>query len=423
MAERSIRERSLVVFDDPELRGVGIVAQEFGNLGYRTVALSDFSEDQLKDVDLLLTISIPLEKLGTFLEGLHRNNPARDYRIALILPERNLPKSELRFFDSLDPATFDGIAHVSTVNLLHWREKFPDKIHGYFQNPSTLEPGVPKTHSDSSVISSGVFTTFKGLGVLLKGASELSNFPELTFSYTGCQFQFSGRSGKIVGSPELVTSLTSDLKEKTIRPNIVIQKEDDWSARVPGGVLNVFPSYSNRAENSRRIAESGVYLFTPCAILKDEDLSRSHIRQKNLQRWASAVDYNLLEAMASGTPVLFSHGYHSMVLAELERYSREKMGVDLSWKLPLYDDLREAASLARSIVDSPDYAEYSQHQLAYFLQLRNAANALLEEDLAFFLGAPGGNYRSELEIPKGTRFFREAQLQFPSDSEPRSAQR
>lgn len=414
MAQRSIRERSLIVFDDPELRGVGVVAKEFGNLGYRTVSHSELTEEHLEGVDLLLTISIPLDKLGPFLEGLHRDHPERSYKVALILPERNIPKSEIRFFDALDPDTFDGIAHVSTVNLLHWREKFPDKLHGYFQNPSTLQTADPKLKSHPSVISSGVFTTFKGLGVLLRGAEVLSDFPELTFSYTGCQFQISGRSGKIVGSPELVTSLATSLKEKELRPNLVLQPGDDWDAREAGGKLNVFPSYSDRAENSRRIAESGVYLFTPCAILKDEDLSRSHIRRKHLQRWASAVDYNLMEAMASGTPVLLSHGYHSMLLAQLERYSAGKLDRELSWPLPLYDDLTEAATLARELVSNPDYAELSRLQLEYFEGIRDAGNALLEEDLGFFLGIGESNYSPALEIPQGTKFFREARMELPA---------
>jgi len=414
MAERSIRERSLVVFDDPELRGVGIVAQEMGNLGYRTVPLSEVSLDLLEDIDLLLTISIPLEKLGNFLEGLHSSNPDRSYRVVMLLPERNIPKSELRFFDGLNPDCFDGIAHVATANLVHWREKFPTKLHGYFQDPSTLEPSSPKDTSDPSVISSGVFTTFKGLGVLLKGASELSDFPELTFSYTGCQFQFSGRSGKIVGSPELVTSLTTDLKEKTLRPNIVLQPEDDWDARVPGGVLNVFPSYSSRTENSRRVRESGVYLFTPCAILGDSDLQRTHIRGKHLQRWTSAVDYNLLEALASGTPVLISHGYHSRLLTHLERYSREALGRELNWPIPLYDDLREAATIAGSIVNDPNYSELSRLQLEYFEGLRDAGNALLEEDLGFFLDLGPQGYGA-VEIPQGTKFLREGGMAIPED--------
>lgn len=416
MAERSIRERSLVVFDDPELRGVGVVAREFGNLGYRTVARSEFTQDHLQDVDLLLTISIPLERLGAFLNELHAANPERSYKVAMILPERNIPKSEIRFFDGLNPDVFDGIAHVSTGNLIHWREKFPDKLHGYFQNPSTLQAGAPKEESDPSVISSGVFTTFKGLGVLLKGAEALGAFPELTFSYTGCQFQISGRSGKIVGSPELVTSLATDLKEKAIRPNIVLQPEDDWSAREPGGKLNVFPSYSDRAENSRRIAESGIYLFTPCAILSDADLNRSHIRRKNLLRWASAVDYNLLEALASGTPALLSQGYHSMLLSQLEHYSSEVLGRELHWPLPLYDDLTEAAQLARDLVESPDYSKLSALQLSYFEGIRDAGNALLEQDLEYFLGGSGENYGPELEIPRGTRFLREGKLELPSST-------
>lgn len=390
-----------------------MVAREFGNLGYRTVARSEFTQEHLQGVELLLTISIPLERLGAFLNELHTANPDRGYKVAMILPERNIPKSEIRFFDALDPAVFDGIAHVSTGNLIHWREKFPDKLHGYFQNPSTLQAGDPKESSDPSVISSGVFTTFKGLGVLLKGAQVLEAFPELTFSYTGCQFQISGRSGKIVGSPELVTSLATDLKEKTLRPNIVIQPEDDWAARESGGKLNVFPSYSNRSENSRRIAESGVYLFTPCAVLSDDDLGRSHIRRKHLLRWASAVDYNLLEALASGTPALLSHGYHSMLLSQLERYSGEVLGRELSWPLPLYDDLAEAAELARELVQRSDYRELSERQLRYFEGIRDASNALLEEDLSFFLGESKSNYSSALEIPKGTRFLREANMVLP----------
>lgn len=417
MAEGSIRERALVVFDDPELRGVGVVAREFGNLGYRTVACSEFTQEHLIGVDLLLTISIPLERLGKFLGELHSANPERSYKVAMILPERNIPKSEIRFFDALNPDLFDGIAHVSTGNLIHWREKFPDKLHGYFQNPSTLQAGSPKTGSDPSVISSGVFTTFKGLGVLLKGAQNLEPFTGLTFSYTGCQFQLSGRSGKIVGSPELVTSLATDLKEKVLRPNIVLQHGDDWDARVPGGKLNVFPSYSDRLENSRRIAQSGVYLFTPCAVLSDADFGRSHIRRKHLLRWASAVDYNLLEALASGTPALLSHGYHSMLLSQLERYSSTVLGRELSWPLPLYDDLTEAATLAQELIESPNYSALSALQLSYFEGLRDASNALLEEDLSFFLGGSAENYSPSLEIPRGTCFQRKGAMVLPDSSE------
>lgn len=414
MAVGSIRERALVVFDDPEHRGVGVVAQELGNLDYPTVARSEFKSSMLDGVDLLLTVSMPFERLTAFLEGLHSSNPDRSYRVVMLLPERNIPKSEIRFFDALNPDCFDGIAHVGTANLLHWREKFPEKLHGYFQDPSTLLPAEPKTAADPSVISSGVFATFKGLGVLLKGAEDLSEFPELTFSYTGCQYQISSRSGKIVGSPELVTSLAKDLKDKELRPNIVLQTEDDWSARVPGGVLNVFPSYSVRAENSRRIRESGVYLFTPCAIRDESDFGHRHIRGKHLQRWTSAVDYNLLEAMASGTPVLISHGYHSRLLVHLERYSKERLGRELNWPIPLYDELREAGELARSIVQGADYGELSRLQLEYFEGLRDAGNALLEEDLLFFLGEGEQFYGDDLGIPKGTEFLREGKMILPS---------
>lgn len=414
MAERSVRERSLVVFDDPEHRGVGVVAQELGRLGYPTVARSDFDLSMVDGVDLLLTVSMPFERLQAFLEGLHSSNPKRSYRVVMLLPERNIPKSEIRFFEALNPDCFDGIAHVGTANFLHWREKFPDKLHGYFQDPSTLEPAEPKSAGDPSVISSGVFATFKGLGVLLKGAPILAEFPELTFSYTGCQYQISGRSGKIVGSPELVTSLAVDLKEKALRPNIVLQTEDDWNARVPGGVLNVFPSYSVRAENSRRIRESGAYLFTPCALVDESDLKYRHVRAKHLQRWTSAVDYNLLEAMASGTPVLISHGYHSRLLTHLERYSRERLGRELSWPIPLYDDLREAATLAREITGSESYGELSRLQLEYFEGLRDAGNALLEEDLLFFLGEGEQFYGDSLEIPQGTIFGLRGEMSTPA---------
>lgn len=407
----SIKDRALFVFDDPEHRGVGVVAQEFGALGYKTMSLADFTLESLQGVDLLMTISIPFNKLGPFLEGLNKSNPDRDYKVVMIFPERNIPKSEKLFLESLDRECFDGIAHVSTSNLDHWKERFPEKIHGYFQNPSTLQASEPKTSSDLSVISSGVFASFKGLGVLLKGSSDLMDFPELTFSYTGCQFKLSKKSGKITGSPELVTSLATDLKDKELRENIVIHPSDDWSAREPGGKLNVFPSYSDRAKNSQRIADSGVYLFTPCAIL-DETSLKSHVRRGHLLRWASAVDYNLLEAMASGTPCLISHGYHARLLARLEAYGKNKLGLDLVWPVPLYDTLKEAGAAALEIIKSPDYAEISKKQIEYFNALRDIQNQMLEESLEVFLGNAVDGYES-IEIPRGTEFGFKAQMTLP----------
>ncbi len=325
-------KKYIFAYSDETHRGVGLLPryvrqlQPEADILIETVHLDEIPETDLSDCALLVFIMGPPSALSRIFASIvahHKRKNQKADKVILWMPDRNRPKTVIDFMESLiekAPDSFDGMAHIAEYNRDYWKNQpvTSSKLHVLIENPYQVSENATtkKTAGEKSLIASGAFTKFKGLGNLIDSSELTYKYPDTLFAYTGCQYQRTkNESKKLTGSPELVSCLVDSLSTKNQHESLELHDEDIWSKRLKKK-LNIFPSYSDREENKRRIAASGVFIFTPLSVKPGEN--RKWILERQLKRWSSTVDYNILEAMETGTVCLISKRYHSSVLKKLE---------------------------------------------------------------------------------------------------------